>query len=407
MRPVFALATSIFVAHSLLLLVNCIVELHCAFDIVCTIETLTFLPTMGRMPIHRVHARLVNFETGMMDNIPGAMFGFLPVMLITIWALARDQHWLALRFSLVIALTIFALIINHAIVYCRIRDLVDDSTIAFVVEGATPLLMVGLVALATAVSLWRHSLPSRSSDWLSPSWKITLAKALIGPASVLELAVVLVLCASPSALSELFKSVTGYSVNYMNTIMGYSIPRCAATVVVGTVVAHALFLVSRRTHRQAIILLVPSAMLHVALCCAVTVAIVLERRHHRRDEAEVAQSDAAVEIAYTVLALLCVLTVCVIASLLLLRSASRAAMPAASDQNAVELRAWETHADLSDDAIDTASSSNSNSSSSVFEPVPSHVRLLDSDAKPIVHGQRGGEPVPSRSKISAAGDKNR
>jgi hypothetical protein len=390
MMIVFATASAVYMVHSFLILLNSGVECHCAFDIVCTLEKLAMLPTMGKMPTDVVHLRLVAFETGMMDNIPGAMFFYAPAMITAVWALAHREHWLAMRLAIVLTSMVVAVVICHCIVYFAIRDHVGDSTIEFLFQGLSPLVIVGVVSLSVAVALWRRSAsaPLRNDDWLVSSRKIWCARALSAVVTLCELAAVLVLLVSPSALSESFKSLTGHSPDHLKS-MGYSTPRCIAVVVLGSVVAHVLALVPRSTHRHAKVLLALSAVFHVSQSVALTATIAHERRHSTATE-------AAFNVAYCMLAILFTLTVCVIVTVALVWSMPRSTANRRAD---TELREF--------DAVDVThnddDSSTNSSSSSLFEPVPSRLRLQDPSAATAFVGIDSGnqelEPIPARSKI--------
>jgi hypothetical protein len=390
MMIVFATASAVYMVHSFLILLNSGVECHCAFDIVCTLEKLAMLPTMGKMPTDVVHLRLVAFETGMMDNIPGAMFFYAPAMITAVWALAHREHWLAMRLAIVLTSMVVAVVICHCIVYFAIRDHVGDSTIEFLFQGLSPLVIVGVVSLAVAVALWRRSKLLRNDDWLITSWKISCARVLGVLVTLCEIAAVLVLLVSPSALSESFKSLTGHSPDHLQT-MGYSVPRCTATVVVGAVVAHAFALVPRRIHRRAKVLLVLSAMYHLSQSLALTAVIVFERR------ANTEATIVALNVAYIVLAVLFTLTVCVLVAAALVWSVPR------SNSNVdagVELQEFDANSNNNDASNNDDDNSSNSSSSSLFEPVPSRSRLRDPSATQFVGvDSRHLEPIPARSKL--------
>jgi hypothetical protein len=394
MKIVFATASAVYMVHSFLILLNSGVEFHCAFDIVCTLETLAVLPTMGKMPTDVVHLRLSSFEMGMMDNIPGAILFYTPAMITSVWALAHREHWLAMRLAIVLASMVIVVTVCHSIVHFAIRNRVDDSTIEFLVQAMTPLVAVGVVSLSVAVTLWKRSMQLYNDDWLVSSWKIWCARALSALICLLELAAVLVLLVSPSALSESFKSLTGHSPDHLQT-MGYSVPRSASAVVVGSCVAHGLALVPRRTHRHAKVLLALSAVYHVSQSVALTAVIAFERRANNTANV------AALNVAYNVLIVFYTLTLCVTAAATLVWSVPR------SDPSAVvELREFvespnnnNNNNNNSDESNndDDSSTNNSTSTSSFLEPVPSRARLQDPSST-LFHGI-DSEPIPARSKM--------
>jgi hypothetical protein len=85
------LISSIFIGQAIVLLITVAVELHCGFNILCVLDTLSPLPLIGRRP-HVPHGALVvDFETGMMDNVAGAVFGYMVAMIVAVWALAPPQ----------------------------------------------------------------------------------------------------------------------------------------------------------------------------------------------------------------------------------------------------------------------------------------------------------------------------
>jgi hypothetical protein len=183
------LISSIFIGQAIVMLITVGVELHCGFNILCVLETLSPLPLMGRIPHMRHGAIVVDFETGMMDNIVGALSGYLSAIIITVWALTRHHHWLALRLSAVVAAAIIALIASQITVYNHIKDRVDSSTIDLLVECTSPQGIVGLAAIWSTGMLMRDSKRwPRDKERLVLSWTVTAAKLLLSAVTLFELA---------------------------------------------------------------------------------------------------------------------------------------------------------------------------------------------------------------------------
>jgi hypothetical protein len=198
--PVMNLATiskpvtsSIFVGHSIVMLVVSCVVLHCTFDIVCTLETLDSVPLLGRAPHTVRDTLLLNFESGMMDNVTGSVFGYMPALLIATWAMRRSHDWLALRLLVIVASTAWTLIVSQIIVYFRIRHQVDSSTVALLVESSTPLAIVGLAAIFGVTGLFELCFAISNIVW-------------------------------PIDAGEIFSSLTGYHPSRLLSL-GFSIPR--------------------------------------------------------------------------------------------------------------------------------------------------------------------------------------
>jgi hypothetical protein len=404
------ITSSIFVGHSIVMLVVSCAMLHCAFDIVCTLETLEPVPLMGRAP-HAVHdALLLNFESGMMDNVTGAVFGYMPALLIATWALRRSHDWLALRLLVTVASVASMLIVSQIIVYFSIRHQVDNSAVALLIESSTPLTIVGLAAIWHGALLMRQKLPVRDEMWLVRSRKITAAKVLLGITGLFELCFAISNIVWPVGAGEIFLSLTGYHPSRLLSI-GFSIPRSTATVVVGVALSQIILALSRRLHRHATLVLVPSVMMHVATVGSLTISVVGERRFRRlHDE----NRRAAVDVACAVIAFVSLLSILVVVAMCLVVATDHVAV---EPEESVELRSWRHESssgsvsDCADSAMQSescSSMSNSNSNStastkSTLEPVPAHVRLIDSGAAECRltagHAFLTEEPVPSRSRL--------
>jgi hypothetical protein len=385
--------SSIFIGHAIILCINIAVEIHCGFGILCVFDTLSPLPLLGRAPRAPQDTLRVDYETGMMDNIVGAVFGYMPAMLITVWALARRHHWLALRLSAVVAATTAALLVSQITVYFVIKDEVDSSTIEMMVESTTPLALVGMAAIwSTAMLFSDRKRWRRDNDRLASSWKVTLAKLLLGVVTAIELAFAITNIFAPFAADGMFHSLTGSSPRHM-AALGFSIPRSAATVVIGCAVSHVLAIVPRQTHRQTTLLLAPSALFHVAKSLTLSVTIVNERRSHSTttDPNRLVSVHSLHVVAGVIIALM-VVVVAAWATLACTEAPSGAVSRNAGDdmnEGAIEMN-------LKDD-----DSTVSSSSSGLYEPVPSRVRLTDS----AVAGERIADsgavqdPVPARERL--------
>jgi hypothetical protein len=412
------LISSIFIGQAIVMLITVGVELHCGFNILCVLETLSPLPLMGRIPHMRHGAIVVDFETGMMDNIVGALSGYLSAIIITVWALTRHHHWLALRLSAVVAAAIIALIASQITVYNHIKDRVDSSTIDLLVECTSPQGIVGLAAIWSTGMLMRDSKRwPRDKERLVLSWTVTAAKLLLSAVTLFELAFAVTDIVAPVAAGEMFHTLTGYSPSRLLSL-GFSIPRSAATIVVGSSLSHLLAIAQKRMHRHTVLLLTPSALFHIAMTLSLAASIVGQRRLHRtKSQTQDPNRVAAIECVYAIFIVISALTSLVFIALVLimctrpqvtgndsddlLRSA-----PAGADDDVIEMHTRGNGSirnavltlDSSDDDSSTAASS---TESSFFEPVPSRARLTDSTAAAecIAEHLVTEDPVPARARL--------
>jgi hypothetical protein len=169
---------------------------------------------------------------------------------------------------------------------------------------------------------------------------------------------------------------------------------------------HMIVVVSRRVHRHAALLLVPSVMMHIATVGSLAISVVGERRFRRlHDE----NRHAAVDVACAVIAFVSLLSILVVAAMCLVIATDHVAI---EPEESVELRSWRQESSSRNDSADSAmlsesySNSDSNSTASTkstLEPVPAHVRLIDSSAAECRFSAGRSffteEPVPSRARL--------
>lgn len=405
MRIVKAIAASIFIGHSVVMMILFTTVVYCAFDIMCTVDTIVPFPSdkaSGQTPHTATDVYLLSFETGMMDNLAGSLFGYVSSMLLATWAMRRAHDWLALQLAFTLVANVAAFLVSQLAVYFSIRDRVVGSTIALLIECTSPLFIVGLAATSLVVVFLRSKAPIPDHMFLPHSWKITVSKLLLGLSGLFELSFALASIVWPFGASEFFSTITGYLPSPLLSI-GFSIPRSIATVVVGVAVSQILFVLSPRVHRHTTMLLAPTVMMHLSVIASLTISIVSERRLGTL--VEDTGTASVVDAAGAVIAFVSFLAVLVVAGVALLVAHAGAIFPAPpAAAAAVELRSLPRDTATSDaaDASESGSSAKSSSTSSL-EPVPAHVRLFESNVSSQFRFNHSfiAEPVPSRSRMEA------
>lgn len=378
------LAAAIMLGHVIVLVIMCGIQLWCDSNIQCTLETSQSFPLMGRAGNSTLGSvRVWTFHIGMMNNTTASLTGYVPMMMITVWAAHRRFAWLARRMALAVLAVSVMLIVVTAVTYSRLLDRLHHETLSWILQAPVPLVLVGCAALRIAVvPPTAANRPVVSYVYLLSSWRIVLARCLLASLSLLGLTVVLLLVSSPATTADLFHTVVGIDVGVLASL-GFEVPMCTTTVLCGVVVTNAAVLFQRRMHRHSLILLLPGLLLYVLSAAVGFCWFFAERRRGRPSAIDAGAFDGALHALFVLLmicATIAVLQVGVVA--LIARSPVESATAGADD-------------DASIGAVPLAVLNEQRSeASSPFEPVPSRDRIVDASVKRVVDDQDDFAPIP-------------